>query len=78
MFETIIFCESFFLTLRIVQSKDHERLEFVDSGLKGLSKMNIVLYIRCYRSDPAKKVPDPAGQKPPDPDHQHCMSQNQG
>ena len=51
------------------------KLEYVDSGLNILSKMEIILYTRCYRSDPdpepdpVRKVPDPdpTGQKSPDP-----------
>ena len=39
------------------------KLEYVDSGLNILSKMEIILYTRCYRS---------AGKKSPDPDPYHC------
>ena len=40
------------------------KLEYVDSGLNILSKMEIILYTRCYRSDPdpVRKVPDPYRQ----------------
>ena len=34
-------------------------LEYVDSGLNILSKMEIILYLRCYRSDPGQKSLDP-------------------
>ena len=47
------------------------KLEYVDSGLNIFSKMEIILYTRCYRSDPeqdpVRKVPDPANKKSSDP-----------
>ena len=39
--------------------------------------MTIILYIRSYSSDLAKKVPDPVGKKSSDPDPQNCGKQEQ-
>ena len=36
-----------------------------------LLKRKIISYIRGYRQDPVKKVPDPERQKSPDPDPHH-------
>ena len=54
------------------------KLKYVDSGLNILSKMEIILYTRCYRSDPepdpVRKVPDPAGQKSAHQDPHHYVA----